>query len=84
MFILSIVCAVREAGIKNPSYLYWPFVNTGAFASAAVFYVLHMQFYFILSYYDLFLKKFFGFLCSLIYGIDAAVHLIRQLKKSNK
>jgi len=33
------VCAVREAGIKNPAYFYSPYVNVGAFASAAVIYL---------------------------------------------
>jgi hypothetical protein len=42
MFILSVLCAIREGGIKDPLYQYGMFINTGAFAAASVRLILDL------------------------------------------
>jgi hypothetical protein len=40
MFILAIVCAVKEGNAKDMLFLNGTYVNTGGFAAAAVEYLL--------------------------------------------
>lgn len=59
MFILSIVCAIKEGNVKDQTFSRGTYVNKGGFAAAA----------------------FFGFSVSLLYGIDAGIHLVDTVRR---
>ena len=35
-FILAILCAAKEESLKDPTFIYGQYINTGAYGSASV------------------------------------------------